>query len=243
MSKAEFYKPEPVKPEDSKIAKALKWSLRISVAGWAIYGPFAFAFADLGIVPTGIQSALVLLGSALIVIGSETNTIPTLVAALSKVGTKRFSVWDGAAVLASLVGSLCNVLITFSGRQVKLSGTPWREFAIIKGPLFLGIASTLDLYGAAMEKAFLKRDYERDMEQWLEERRLWLEAQHEVEQQDPANWRKAEIEDWRRISAGMNGDRPTTPKGLEEVLAKERLLMPQSKNTVYRWLRMGREGR
>ena len=248
MSRA-FYKPEPVEPEKSAVGKSLKWSLRISVAGWAMYGLFAFAFADLDVIPEAIQKALVLLGSACIVIGGETNTVPTLIAALSKVGTGRFRFLDALAALASLAGSLCNVLITFATRQDKLEGTPWRGFSIVKGPLVLGIASTLDFYGAILERSFIKRDYEMDWAAWWEEKQAWDERYHIAPIEPPEegtrvefdeSWPQADIDDARQVLAHLNGERNTWDKAqlrtyLERGLA-EMEKRPRNDKTVYRWL-------
>jgi hypothetical protein len=242
----QFFKPEPTRPEDSQIVRALKWSLRVSVIGWAIYGPFAFAFADLGIVPASIQSAFVLLGSALIVVGGETNTVPTLIAALSKVGTGRFSVWDAAAVVASLIGSLCNVLITFSTRQVKLAGTPWREFAVIKGPLYLGIAATLDLYGAILEKALIKRDYELDWATWWEEKLVWDHENGIAPAPPPApaalvfdeSWETAKQPWFEKYLGQLNGTGyALTKKQLVKAIYDSEQNLPHP-STIRRWLKL-----
>jgi len=232
-----FYKPEPVAPNKSWVARLLRISLTISVAGWAAYGLFAFAFADLGVIPAAVQSWMVIIGSALIVIGAESNTVPTCIAALSKIGTDRISVHDYIAFAASIGGTLCSVLITFSSRQVELEGTIWRNFALSVGPLIMGLTTALDFYGASLELALFKRDYEQDMERWLEEEQAWNHT-NGIRPDYP----QATIADFRRVLSRMNGQRSTlTAERLEEELAGDQKGLP-SPATVRRWLRDAHEG-
>lgn len=236
MSHQAFYKPQPIEPSRSWVARLLRWSLTVSVAGWAAYGLFAFAFADLSVIPAAVQSWMVIVGSALIVIGAESNTVPTCISALSKIGTDRVSGYDYAAFAASIGGTLCSVLITFSSRQAELTGTPWRAFALSIGPLIMGVTTALDFYGAALELALFKRDYEQAMEQWLEERQAWNKA-HGIAQ-EPVIHRVAKVDDFRRVRARLNGDGATlNAEQLESELAQDHLGMP-SDSTVKRWLRM-----
>jgi hypothetical protein len=239
-----FYKPEPIAPDKSWIAKLLRWSAIVSTTGWACYGLFAFAFADLGVIPAVVQSWLVIIGSALIVIGAESNTVPTVIAALSKIGTDRYQNLDTAAFLASVVGTLGSVLITFSTRQVELAGTVWRELAITIGPLVMGVATVLDYYAASLELSLAKRDYERSMETWLEEKAQWDQAHGiapERVQADP-DWGTARIEDFRRVLGRLNGGSATLDAdGLAEELARDELRLP-SESTVKRWLKAARRG-
>ena len=250
MSRA-FFKPEPIAPDKSPIALSLKWSLRISATGWAMYGLFAFAFADLSIIPSWVQKTLVLIGSALIVIGAESNTIPTGVAALSKIGTGRFSAWDGAAFIASVVGSLCSVVITFSTRQVLFAETWWRTVSVTFGPLVLGGATVADFYGALAELALYKRDFELDWAQWWAEKTEW-DTQHgavelvvlpqEEEMVFDPSWEEATIDDARLLTANLNGRRATfTAQELLGMLhAKHK--RPVSTHATKRWAREARKG-
>ena len=66
MNAQPFHKPEPEPPDENRQMKGLRWSLRISVLGWIVYGPFAYAFADVQIIPPFAQSLMVLIGSLLI---------------------------------------------------------------------------------------------------------------------------------------------------------------------------------
>jgi hypothetical protein len=235
----QFYKPRPIAPEDNPQMRGLRWSLRVSVAGWIVYGAFAYAFADVGVIPMEIQSWMVLLGSVLIVAGAESNTIATTEAALSKIGTDRISAWDFAAVIASLVGGICSPLILFATRQPALAGTWWRQTAINSGPLILGFAGVFDFYGAVTELALGKRDHERSLGEWLEERRQWNEA-HGVRVEVVLS--DASIDDARRIVSQLNGQRATLDLGrLETELAKAGLRVP-SRSTGNRWAKMARKG-
>ena len=82
-----------------------------------------------------------------------------------------------------------------------------------------------------------RRDYERALGEWLEERRQWSEI-HGPAVDD--TWTKAKIEDWREITAGMNGDRPATYRAAVKHLHDNHLLEP-SKTTVKRWLKVAGE--
>ena len=248
-----FFKPEPTKPEDSKIAKALRQSLRLAVAGYAITGLFAFAFADVNLIPSWIQQALVLVGSACIVVGSETNTIPTGEAALSKIGTGRFSIFDLLAFLASLGGSLFSILIVFSVRQVALGESPWREFAIVKGPLFLGCANVLDFYGALLELSLIRRDYSRDWLTWWQEKVAW-DTEYGITEPDPpaldpselvfdSTWPEADWPYVRRMTASLNGNRATFDRATLLKMLHERERRPLSDSTVTRHVSRVREGK
>lgn len=223
----------------------LRWSLRVSVAGWAIYGAFAYAFADLGVIPEWVQSACVIIGSVLIVVGAESNTIATTEAALSKLGTDRISAWDYAAVVASLIGGLMTAVITFASRQVLLGGQ-WRGMALQWGPLVLGASGVLDFYGAVTELALARRDYVLDLGQWIEEERKWNETHGEPDpilanepQFDP-EWPRMTLDEWRLLRSRMNGDTPTDLRGFAVVAAREKRNMPP-KSTAKRWLEMARE--
>jgi hypothetical protein len=176
VSETVFYKPKPIPPDENKQMKRLRWALRASVVGWIVYSAFAYAFADITVIPPAVQSWMVLAGSILIVVGAEANTVPTIEAALSKLGTGRFSVWDVSAFAASLLGGIFTPLITFSTRQPELADTWWRIMSVRGGPLILGIAGILDFYGAIAELALARRDYNADMKTWLEENRVWQEG-------------------------------------------------------------------
>jgi len=244
-----FYKPRPIAPEDNRQMRGLRWSLRVSVAGWIVYGAFAYAFADVDIIPSAVLKAAVIIGSILIVAGAESNTIATTEAALSKIGTPRISKWDFAAVIASLIGGICTALITFASRQVVLSG-PWRDLAIEWGPLVLGLAGVLDFYGAVTELALAKRDYVLDLGEWLVEQHRWNDEHGIVEapivRESPTlsfdpSWAQAGIDDVRAIAAQMNGQRRTlTEEQLLSVLHQNHL-RPREAKTVKRWVRTVRE--
>ncbi len=239
----QFWKPEPIPPNRDWIAPLLKASLFVSTLGWIVYGVFALAFDDIAVIPTGVQSWLVIAGSALIVAGAEMNTAPTVVAVARKWGAGKAQRLDVVAFTVSLIGSVTAGLIAFSIRQVRLGETGWRSLALAWGPLVVGIAIAADFYAAAVELGLLRSDYEREMEQWLEERREWNEA-HGIQpariarQFDP-NWPKASVDDWRRLTDGLNGSTPETIDGLEQLLW-EHELRPRSGSSSKRWLKMAR---
>jgi len=172
-----YWKPEPKAPDKDWLAPLLKKSLWVSGTGWAIYGVFAFAFQDIDVIPGWLQSALVILGSALIVIGAEMNTAPTSVAVFRKLGAGKAHWLDVAALLLSFVGSIFSALLTFSARQTLLGEQGWRAWMLAKGPIFAGVATAADYYAATAELGLLSADYERDMETWLAGKAEWEQAQ------------------------------------------------------------------
>jgi len=244
MNRQPFWKPEPIQPDDGWIAPWLKWSGRVSTVGWIIYGVFALAFDDIAVIPAVAQSWLVILGSALIVTGAEMNTFPMVVAVARKWGAGKGTKLDAVAFAVSLVGSVTAGLIAFSIRQTRLGASRWRMFALDVGPLIVGIAIAADFYAAAVELGLLRSDYEREMEQWLEERRQWNQARGYVEPVPPvvipADARKAKMPDFERVLGRLNGQRSTlNVEQLESELAGDGLRLP-SESTVKRWLKVAR---
>ena len=239
MTEQAFWKPRPVPPGEDWIAPLLKASLFVSTLGWIVYGVFALAFDDIAAIPAGVQSVLVIIGSALIVAGAEMNTAPTVVAVARKWGNGKAGKLDLGAFVVSLVGSITAGLIAFSIRQVRLGDSVWRVLALNWGPLVVGIAIAADFYAASVELGLLRSDYEREMEQWLEERRQWNEAhgiQAEVVLSD------ASIDDARRIVSQLNGRRATLDLDqLAAELAKAGLRVP-SRSTGNRWVSAARKG-
>jgi hypothetical protein len=249
VSEIKFYKPKPIPPDENKQMIRLRWSLRLSVLGWIIYGAFAYAFADIAVIPGAVQSWMVLLGSILIVAGAESNTIATVEAALSKVGTDRFGMWDVSAFAASLIGGICTPLITFSTRQPELADTWWRLVSVRWGPLILGIAGVVDLYGAIAELALARRDYNADMAQWLEEHREWQEShgvltfRAEPEQEelvfDPS-WPKANPDQFLEWAGRQNGARAKLVEKDVTKWAFAKHVQNPSRTTRQRWAKKAR---
>ena len=211
--------------------KGLRWSLRVSVLGWIVYGSLAYAFADIQVIPAVVQSWMVIVGSILIVAGAESNTIATAEAAFSKLGTGRFSAWDGLAVFVSLLGGVFTPLIVFSTRQPDLAGQ-WRSVVVNQGTLILGCAGVLDFYGAVLELSLARRDYEQAMERWLEEEREYDTAHGIV---SPRALETARIADFWEIVDGLNGHRADFDEAmLKSELEKAGKGLP-SPSTVGRW--------
>jgi hypothetical protein len=238
-----FWKPQPKLPNKDWIAPVLKASLFVSALGWIVYGVFALAFDDIAVIPAPVQSWLVIAGSALIVAGAEMNTAPTVVAVARKWGSKEGQRLDAIAFAVSLIGSVTAGLIAFSIRQTRLGDSAWRILALNWGPLVAGVAIAADFYAASIELGLLRADFEREMEQWLDEKRTW-ESEHGRPRPprpvfDPS-WPVARLPDWKRITAGMNGNAPTTADGLVVALYENELNLP-SESTGKRWLKMTRE--
>jgi len=231
---AEFWKPKPRPPSEEWIAPWLQWSLRLSTVGWVVYGVFALAFDDISAIPPGVQSLLVVVGSALIVMGSEMNTAPTVVAVARKWGRKRAQPLDAVAFFVSLVGSVVAGLIAFSIRQTRLGEFGWRSLALDIGPLIVGIAIACDYYAGAIELGLLDADYEQDMERWLAEKAAW-ESEHG---RPPAELEPARMVDFERVLGRLNGQRAKLDEPmLAAELEQDGKSMP-SASTVKRWLRV-----
>jgi hypothetical protein len=239
-----FWKPQPALPGEDWIAPWLKWSLRVSTIGWIIYGVFALAFDDIQVIHSTVQSWLVIIGSGLIVAGAEMNTGPTVVAVSRKWGAGKGQRLDAIAFIVSLIGSITAGLIAFSIRQTRLGETGWRALALDYGPLVVGVAIACDFYAAGVELGLLKADYEREMEQWLRDKRAWEQEHGTPPRPEPRfdpKWPRATLNEWRTETAGLNGGTPQTIEEFERFWSeRERNVPPQS--TAKRWLRMGRGG-
>ena len=243
-----FWKPRPIEPtppDRGWIVRLLQWSMVACGLGWAVYGLFAFAFDDIGIISNAWQSILVIVGSALIVIGAEMNTAPTGVAVFHKVGQGKATRIDYAAFTASLVGSIMSALITFSIRQTLLGGSAWRQVALSWGPLVAGLAVALDYYAAVVELGLLKSDYERDlatwadkMETWYAEEVAWNEEHGITLPVDRSQWRAAKIDDIRALAQSLNGQRGSvTTDNLQEHLDVRRVRLDAADSTIRRWIK------
>lgn len=248
MTQQAFWKPEPVAPvapDKTWIARLLTTSLWVSGVGWAITGLFAFAFDDIRVIPILVQSWLVVIGSGLVVIGAEMNTGPTAVAVFRKLGNKSASRMDVQALVASLVGSVASILITFAIRQTRFGESWWRNLALSWGPLVAGIAVACDYYAASAELGLLKSDFERAMSEWFHAMEVWLQEEQEwneahgiVPAVDRSTWRKATIHDVRRLAAELNGDRAgVTAVNLQEYLDPMHVRVEVADTTMARWLK------
>jgi len=237
-----FWKPQPIAPDESWIARTLKASLVVSMVGWAIYGLFALAFQDINIVPDWVQKVTVILGSALIVIGAEMNTPPTVVAVFRKLGRGKAHPLDIVALLASLFGSIVAALITFASRQTLLGEVGWRAWALTTGPLIIGVTIALDYYAAGSELGLTQADYETEMEDWLKDEQAWnerfgIELQPPKVQVNP-KWPVARKDDLARVMARVNGRGPSmTEEDLLVEFARDQRRMP-SPSTVTRYMKV-----
>lgn len=230
----QFWKPQPREPwRDWRMFSMLVPAI-VSAVGFFITGIFAFAFSDIAVIAPGVQSWMVIIGSALIVFGAELNTPFTTIEVFRKILRKEHNDWDISALIVSLVGTMINLLVTFATR-INLPNT-WQAFVLNWGPLLSGTAVTCDYYGAMVELGFLFGSFEMRMEKWLEERREWQAESGEVDSDAPT----ARVEDWREITAGMNGDRPRTVQGVVELLHKHGYQEP-SKQTMGRWIEKARQ--
>jgi len=204
----------------------------VSAVGFFVTGIFAFSFSDIAVIPAPVQSWMVIFGSALIIFGAELNTPFTTIEVFRKILRKESNSWDISALIASLIGTMVNLLVTFASR---LSLDPaWRAVLLNWGPLLAGLAVACDYYGAMVELGFLFGSFETRMERWLEEKR---EHEQEHGPSVDASWPTARIENWREMTEDLNGRTPKTYRGVIRLCHDNQLLEP-SKNTVARWLRM-----
>ena len=233
-----YYMPRPVEPSQDWVGRLMSISLWVSVAGFVIYGLFAYAFEDIAIIPPVIQSMLVLLGSALIVTGAELNTPPTVVAVARKVGRGKDKNLDLVIASVSLVGAIAGALLMFALRQPNVSGVAWRQVVRNWGPLVIGVTVVIDYFGCASELGLLRSDYDTEMREWLEAEQDWNEA-HGIEPEvDRSGWEIADIDDFRALIAQMNGNRGDLNRdNLQEHFDGMRRMVPSSRSTVNRWFR------
>lgn len=232
-----YYMPKPIEPSQDWIARLLGTSLVISVIGLSIYGLFAFAFDDIKIIPDAAQSVLVVIGSALIVIGAEMNTPPTLVAVWRKAGRGKATRMDYWICILSLIGGVAGVLIVFSIRQTLLGEDGWRAWTTAIGPLFVGVTIVIDYYGCAAELGLLRSDYDAEMREWLEAEQEWNQT-HEIETvDDRTGWPIARVGDFRAILKANGNQADLTKENLQSHFDKMGRLVPSSQSTIDRWFR------
>ena len=238
MTAQPFWKPQPREPWADWRMFSMLAPILVSAVGFFVTGIFAFAFSDIAVIPSAAQSWMVIVGSALIIFGAELNTPFTTVEVFRKILRKEANAWDTSALIASLFGTMINLLVTFASR---LSLAPlWRDFVLNWGPLLSGCAVACDYYGSMVELGFLFGSFEVRMENWLEEKRQWNEENGYVEPVPPVvvnpAWRAARMGDFRRVLGRLNGSGPLlNAEQLESELAAEQLRMP-SESTVKRWL-------
>jgi len=222
-----FYKEEPRRPWTDWRMFGMLVPILLSALGFFVTGLFAFTFEDIQVIPGPVQSWLVILGSGLIVFGAELNTPFTTIETFRKILRKEANGWDYSALVVSLVGTLANLLVTFSAR-LKVAA-PWTAWMLDWGPLLSGIAVACDYYGALVELGFLFGSFEIRKEAWLEERRAWLlgqgipaalPASAEAEA-DVATWRTVEVPGKPGQVVRINPDWPPARREhLDAVLGK-----------------------
>ncbi len=231
-----FWKPQPREPWHDWRMHSMLIPVLVSAVGFFVTGIFAFAFSDIGVIPGRVQSWLVIIGSGLIVFGAELNTPFTTIEVFRKILRKEANGWDTSALIVSAIGTIVNLLVTFSTR-ITLPNT-WQGFMLNWGPLVAGFAVACDYYGAMVELGFLFGSYELRMEKWLDEKRAYNEANGLV-QREPLP--QAKLREYRAWTAGMNGRTPRNLDALTE-LCHERGREPPPESTARRWLKVGRNG-
>ena len=180
--------------------------------------------------------------------GAEDNTPFTTLEVFRKILRKEHNTWDISALVASLVGTTINLLVTFASRQTLFGDSVWRQWALSWGPLVSGIAVTLDYYGGMIELGFLFGSFEirlTEYEQWraqtgqglvLPETKL-AELESKLDQLvDRWAWPTANADQVKRATAHLNGDRANlTRQEVGLLLAEHQLNLP-SQSTVKRGL-------
>ena len=229
----QFWKRQPREPWHDWRMWGMLTPILVSAFGFFVTGVFAFAFSDIAVIPSPVQSWLVIVGSALIIFGAELNTPFTTIEVFRKILLKEANSWDVSALVVSLVGTVVNLLVTFASR-LSLDAA-WKGFVLNWGPLLSGFAVACDYYGSLVELGFLFGSFEVRMENWLQEHADWRAANgiHPPAAPMPV----ARIEDYRRIADSRNGQGPIAGvEQLESELAAVGLGMP-SRSTARRWLR------
>lgn len=236
--KQTFWKPQPREPWSDWRMFSMLVPILVSALGFFVTGIFAFSFSDIAVIPPATQSWMVIIGSALIIFGAELNTPFTTVEVFRKILRGEANAWDTSALVASLVGTMINLLVTFASR---LSLAPlWRDVVLKWGPLLSGAAVACDYYGAMVELGFLFGSFEVRMETWLEEKRAFDEQHAQLdattaEDDATVEWTDATIDHWRAIAHGMNGSRAQCDAAMVEAELEARHLRPPSASTVRRW--------
>ena len=247
METVTFWKPQPRAPWRDWRTWGMLIPIMISAFGFFGTGIFAFAFSDIEVIPSVIQSWLVIVSSGLIVWGAELNTPFCTIEVFRKILRQEHNNWDLSALTASLVGTVVNLLVTFASR-LRLDPV-WRLLLLNWGPLLAGFAVVCDYYGSTIEIGFLFGSYEKRFETWLTERETWRRENGIVqvgnggalaelkarlaEVEEKALWPVARKADFENVVKRTNGQ--MTAERLEMELARDKMKMP-SAGTVRRWL-------
>jgi len=235
-----FWKPKPVEPWSDWRTHSMLLPILVSAVGFFVTGIFAFAFGDIQVIPETVQSWLVVVGSGLIVFGAELNTPFTTIEVFRKILRHEHNEWDLSALVASLVGTLINLIVVFSTRLPIEAA--WRMLARNWGPLISGIAVACDYYGSMIELGFLFGSFDERYEQWRQEEAEWNQEHGIVAPVDRSTWRTATVNDFRVLVTSLNGARATlTADNLQGFFDAMQLRLDASDTTVRRWLKMEAE--
>ncbi len=240
MTKTGFWKPQPREPWSDWRTYSMLVPILFSALGSMIFMALGFSFTEMESIGAIAQTRLVVIAAFTVAFGSTFGSVGSGIEIFSKVHKKQVGTWDWIALCVSGATTVAGFGMGFAALLGATAG--WSAVAQIYGCVVVGTLAALDSTCDMIELGGLFGSYEMRMEQYLEDKAKWEEAQREEEEQDPATWETADIDDFRRITAGMNGNRPKTVKELLPLLAKDHL-QPPTRQTMGRWLNESEKAR
>lgn len=228
-----FWKPAPREPwRDWRMYSMLLPIVGASF-GALIFMALGFSFTEMAVVPDTVRVRMVVVAAFSVSLGSTFGSIGSGIEIFRKRYKREAEPWDWVSLGVSTLTTIAGFAMGFAA----LLGAKesWSIVAQAYGSLVVGTLAGLDSLGDMIELGGLFGSYEMRMERWLVERREWEADNGPIV--DPS-WPTARVEDWREITAGMNGDKPRTVQGVVDLLHKRGYLEP-SPQTMGRWLGKG----
>ena len=173
----EYYKPQPQPPAHDPAVWVMIAPLTVYSLGIILYGADAF---------TTETHAAVTLGSWLMIVGGEANSITTAIETYRKRQAKTALRSDDFALWVSLLATMGTLFVTYT--KVNTVEAWWYDLALAWGPLVLLLFSVLDATLSGAQIGGRVATYEQRLEAWHDAAHTWQMkvARKAAEAQPPA---------------------------------------------------------
>lgn len=230
-----FWKQEPRAPWDDWRTYSMLVPVISSAIGAALFMALGFAFAEIEGIPAHWRTPQVLAAAYTVAFGAAFGTIGSGIEIFRKVYTGQAKVWDWVSLSISGLTTVGGFVMGFAALMGATS--EWSRLTLVYGCIVVGTLAALDSLGDMIELGGLFGSFEQRYEQWQQERADWNSEHGIIEQVDRSGWKRADVNDFRRMLAGMNGDRTDlTKENVQHYLDRVQRLEP-SRSTIDRWWR------